>query len=963
MPDLPAGTVTFLFTDIEGSTVLLRHLGDTHYRQLHADHHDLLRKSIAAHNGTEVDAQSESFFVSFPTARSAVNCAIAIQRAVSVHPWLDGATVRVRIGIHTGEAVLTATGYVGMDVHRAARVCVAGYGGQILLSQTTCSLVRHELPREVTVRDLGEHRLKDLQQPERIFQVVLPDLASEFPPLRSLSAVPNNLPVQLTTFIGREREIAEIKAMVDDKRLLTLTGPGGCGKTRLALQAAAEMLDQFPNGIWLVELSALADPGLVAGAVAKDLGLRQEPSDMTGALADYLRGRQAMIILDGCEHLLVGCGRLAEVLLTRVPELRILATSRQGLGVRGEMNYVVPSLSLPVGGPVRNLDQLDGSEAARLFVERILMSRPDFVPTDALAPAIAQVVTRLDGIPLAIELAAARVKVLSVDQIARRLDDRFRLLTGGSRTLARQQTLESAIDWSYDLLSEDEKTLFRRLSVFAGRFSLKAAEMVCAGGGIETAHVIDWLSLLIDKSLVHAEEQAGEMRYRLLETVREYSRAKLAASGKVEALRDAHLAFFLTVAEEAEPRLRSVHGQVWLERLDVEHDDIRAAMGWAVSAPGRTHELLRLASALWYFWYERGHLTEGRDWLEKALRAHAGAPTVAYARALGASAYVAWRQGDLARAASLSQAGRDVSQALNDRWALALSLLDLGLLARRMDDYVRAASLHEESLALFRDLQDSWGIGESLRLLGIALWYQGDYDRAREVIEEGLRLYRESGDQRGIVDSLHILGRTTAYSGDVEAGRPLLEESLELYRRMSRPSGLAQTLYVLARVELQGSEHERAKTLLEESLSLFRHIRDDLTIANVLTLMGKVETRLHEDAAAARHFGESLTIRGRLGYQWDKWGIAEYLESVAALGVARRAYDSAARLLGRAAAIRSEIRAPLPPIDRTQHERDLDEIRSAIGEQAVRQAWTQGEGLSTEQALALSSTVLALRKS
>jgi predicted ATPase/class 3 adenylate cyclase len=963
MPDLPAGTVTFLFTDIEGSTGLLRRLGDTDYRQLHADHHDLVRKSIAAHNGSEVDAQSESFFVSFPTARGAVNCAIAIQRAVSAHAWPDGTIVRVRIGVHTGEAIETPTGYVGVDVHRAARLCGSGYGGQILLSQTTYSLVRHDLTREVTVRDLGEHRLKDLQHPERIFQVVLPELPSEFPPLRSLSAVPNNLPLQLTSFIGREREIAEIKRILDDSRLLTLTGPGGCGKTRLALQAAAEMLDQFPNGIWLVELSALADPGLVAGAVAKDLGLRQEPSDMTGALADYLRGRRAMIILDGCEHLLAGCARLAEALLTRITELRILATSRQGLGIRGEMNYVIPSLSLPEDGHVRTLDQLQGSEAAHLFLERVLMSRPDFVPTDALAPAIAQVVKRLDGIPLAIELAAARVKVLSVDQIARRLDDRFRLLTGGSRTLARQKTLESAIDWSYDLLSEEEKTLFRRLSVFAGRFSLKGAEIVCAGGRIRTADVIDWLSLLIDKSLVQAEEQEGEMRYRLLETVREYSRAKLAASGESEALRDAHLAFFLSVAEEAEPRLRSVHGQVWLERLDVEHDDLRAAMAWAISVPRRTDELLRLASALWYFWYERGHLTEGRDWLDKAVSAHAGAPTVAYARALGASAYLAWRQGDLARAAALSQSGRDFSQALNDRWALALSLLDLGLLARRQDDYPRAAALHEESLALFRDSGDSWGIGESLRLLGIALWLQADYDRARAVIQEGLQLYQSLGDQRGIVDSLHILGRTTAYSGDVEAGRPLLEESLELYRRMNRPSGLAQTLYVLARVELQGGEHERAKTLLEESLAVFRHIRDDLTISNVLTLMGKVDTRLRDEAAAARHFGESLTIRGRLGYQWDKWGIAEYLESVAGLAVARRNYGSAAKLLGQAASIRSVIRAPLPPIDRGQYERDLQEIRSAIGEQAARQAWTQGEGLSTEQALAFSSTVLALRTS
>jgi len=521
MTALPTGTVTFLFTDIEGSTQLLQRLGDRRYAEVLAEHQRLLRDAIAKGNGQEIDTQGDAFLVAFSRARDAVATAVAAQQALMKHTWPDGASFQVRMGLHTGEPISITDRYVGLDVHRAARIGTAGHGGQILLSDVVSGLAARDLPPGVSLRDLGTHRLKDLREPEHLFQVVHPDLPTDFPPLKALDAWPNNLPIQLTSFIGRERETAEIKRLSATTRLLTLTGAGGSGKTRLALHVATDLLEHYPDGAWLAELAALSDPTLVPNAVASGLNVpEQRGHPFTETLIDFIHSKSLLLVLDNCEHLLPACAALADRLLRSCPTLRMLATSREPLGIPGEVIWRVPSLSFPDPRRLPSLEHLNQYEAVRLFVERARSNAPGFAVTSANAAAVVQICQRLDGIPLAIEMAAARVKVLTVEQIATRLDDRFRLLSSGPRTaLPRHQTLRAAMDWSYDLLPERERGVLRRVSVFAGGWTLEAAEAICARDDVEASDVLDLLAHLVDRSLVIAEPHGGAVRYRLLETV------------------------------------------------------------------------------------------------------------------------------------------------------------------------------------------------------------------------------------------------------------------------------------------------------------------------------------------------------------------------------------------------------------------------------------------------------------
>ena len=614
MSPLPSGTVTVLFTDIEGSTLLLQRLGDAGYAHVFAEHRRLLRAAFEAGSGHEIETQGDGFLVAFQSARDAVLTALAAQRAITAHPWPDGGVLRVRVGLHTSEPVGGGGAYVGLGLHRAARICSAGWGGQILLSRTTADLLENDMPEGASLRDLGEHRLKDLQRPEKVFQLLHPDVPTDFPPLRSLDSLPNNLPRQLTSFIGREREMAEVRRLLSTTRLLTLTGSGGCGKTRLALQVAADLVEAFAEGVWFVDLAPLSDPALVPQTVAATLRVREEPGrPILITLSEYLQPRHLLLVLDNCEHLVGACAELAQALLRACPHLQILATSREPLRIGGETTWRVPSLSLPDLLRLPLVESLAEYEAVRLFTDRAEVVLPGFLVTDQNALAVAQVCHRLDGIPLAIELAATRVKVLPVHQIAARLDDRFRLLTGGSRTaLPRQQTLRAVMDWSYILLSEKERTLLRRLSVFAGGWTLDAAEAVCSGNRIETVEVLDLLAQLVDRSLVAVDREDAEARYRLLDTVRQYAREKLQDSGEETEVHGRHREWFLDLAERTEPELLGPEQGVWLARLEAEHDNLRAALTWSQQEEEGGEAGLRLAGALGRFWWMRGHLTEGR---------------------------------------------------------------------------------------------------------------------------------------------------------------------------------------------------------------------------------------------------------------------------------------------------------------------------------------------------------------
>ncbi len=700
--------------------------------------------------------------------------------------------------------------------------------------------------------------------------------------------------------------------MLSRTPLLTLTGSGGSGKTRLALHLAGEVMEAYTDGVWLVELAPLADPGLVPQAVATVFGLKEEPGkSILLTLTQYLKSKNLLLLLDNCEHLLTACGQLVDGILRHCSQVVILASSREGLGIGGETTYRVPSLSLP--DPKRDItpEALARFEAVRLFTERAMQVKTGFEVTPQNAAALASVCHRLDGIPLAIELAAARVRAMPVEQIEQRLDQRFRLLAGGSRTaLPRQQTLRSLIDWSYDLLSVTEKALMGRRSVFSGGWTLEAAEQVCGGDPVEEWEVLDLLTSLSDKSLVTYQETASMARYRLLETVRQYARDRLLESGVYESWRERHLAHFLALTEEAEPHL-SGKGQVeWLERLEREHDNLRAAVAWSCEGTLDEERDLRLCARLWRFWYIRGYIEEGRYWCRVALeRTSHGGRTSTRATTLNGAGVLAWSQGDYASARSLSEESLSIRRELGDRRGIALSLNSLGNVAHNQGDYSTARSLNEESLAIQRELGDRRGIAFSLNNLGNVAGNQGDYSTARSLHEESLATRREQGDRQGIALSLNNLGTVAHNQGDYSTARSLFEEALAIRRELGDRKGIAESLNCLGNVAKEQGDYSTARPL---------------------------------------HAG-SLAIRREIG---DRQGIAYSLEGIARVAAAVVGSVAAAHLWGTAERLREEIGAPLSPNERLETDGSVAAARAALADPALfGAAWQEGREMTLEQAI------------
>jgi predicted ATPase/class 3 adenylate cyclase len=622
-PRLPTGTVTFLFTDIEGSTRLLQDLGDR-YGAVRDEHAAILRRAIRDGGGVEVSTQGDSFFAAFASPVGAVRAAVAAQRGLAGHRWPGGFPVRVRMGLHTGEGALGGDNYSGIDVNRAARVAAAASGGQVIVSDATRVLVEHEVPAGVSLRDLGVHRLRDLNLPMRLHDLVVAGLPADFPAPRTLDARPGNLPAQLTSFVGREDETAEAVRLLGQARLLTLTGAGGTGKSRLALHVAERLRPGYRDGAFFADLSTVTDPGLVPSVLARALGVPEAPGrPVLEALCDHLRDRRLLLVVDNFEQV-AEAAPVVEELLAAAPQVRVLVTSRATLALRGEQELMVPPLDLP-DPRLPDLDALGHTEAVRLFVERARAVRPAFRLTTENAPAVAGIAARLDGLPLAIELAATRTKVLAPIQILPRLQRRLTLLTTGARTLPdRQRTLRGAIAWSHDLLPGPERRLFARLSVFAGGWTLESAEAVCDDPEDLGLDVLDGLTSLVDQSLVlRTEPTAGQPRFSMLETIREFGLERLAEDGDLEQVRRRHAEHFLGLAVAAEPHLTGADQGEWLDRCDLEQANLRAALQWAADA-GQTARAQEAAGALWRFWQQRGHLTEGRRRLEELLALPSG---------------------------------------------------------------------------------------------------------------------------------------------------------------------------------------------------------------------------------------------------------------------------------------------------------------------------------------------------
>ena len=911
MSAFPSGTITFLFADIEGSTQLWE-LHPEAMRRALAVHDEILREEITRHGGQVFKTVGDAVYAVFAAARDAIAAARSAQQRLTGAAWEVPGGLRVRMAIHTGAVEQTNGDYLGPPLNRVARLLSAGHGGQILVSESTRALVEHELPPDAGLRDHGLHRLKDLAQPEHIYQLIAPELSDAFPPLRSLDVFPNNLPRQLTSFVGREREMKEVKDLLSRTVLLTLTGPGGSGKTRLVLQVGADLIESFPDGVWLVELEALSDPARVPQAVAFALSVREEMSQrsLTDTLVDFLRPKSLLLILDNCEHVLSACASLAETLLRSCPHLRILATSQEGLRVSGELIYQVPSLSTPDPRRLPPLEQLTQYEAVRLFVERAAFSQPRFSLTPANASSVVQVVHRLDGIPLAIELAAARTKVLSVDQIAARLDDRFRLLTAGTRTaMPRHQTLQGVLDWSYELLSENERALLRRLSVFAGGFSLEAAEAICAGAGTARhPDVLDLLTRLVEKSLVIFDEQGGQPRYRLLETVRLFSRDLLQAAGEAQDVRSRHRDWYLLLAEQAEPLLVGPKQGQWLDRLELEHDNLRAALQWSKAEQNGAEAGLRLAGALWRFWEVRGYWTEGREWLEAMLAKSAGLEVPARVKALSGSAYLAFFQGDYNRARTLGEESLDLARKLGDKRGAASCLTTLGFEACRVENWPKAQELAEEGLRLSREVGDTFGNAGALAILGLVARAQGERRKAVDLLTESLNQLRETGDQLAMSLVLMDLGLVVRELGD----------------------------------------QERAREIFEETLAVFRALGDRWGEAFSLSNLGIVAWAQHDYERSAGLFMESLLLRRGLG---DKRGISTSLTGLATIAAAVGELEHSATLFGAAEALRESIGVPPPPFIRHEYEKRVEDLRNQLGEPAFGASWAKGRAMSLEQAI------------
>ncbi len=852
-PELPAGTVTFLSTDVEASTELLQRVGDSAFAEMLAEHHALLATVVAEANGRQVGTQGDSFLAVFARASDAVAAAITVQSAIARHPWPAGTTPRLRMGLHTGEPVVVRGEYAGLDVHRAARICAAGHGGQILLSQATSSLVVENLPPGACLRDLGSHRLPDLQEPTRIFQVLHPDLPSEFPRLKSLDSVRHNLPSQLTGFVGRTREVEDVKQRLSAKRLLTLTGAGGVGKTRLALRMAEGLVEEYLDGVWLVDLATLSDQALVLQTAASILGVREAPNyPLSETLLSFLAQKKLLIILDNCEHLTSACAAFAEMVLRRCSDVKILATSRVPLEVSGEAVWSVPPLSFPDPRRLPPLETLAEYEAVKLFLERTASIQPAFTLRPDNAAPVAAICQRLDGMPLAIELAAARTSAMTVQQIASRLDDRFRLLTGGSRTaLPRHQTLRGAIDWSYGLLADKERVLLRRLSVFAGGWTLEAAEGVCSDGGVEELEVLDTLTQLAFKSLILVGEHSGSVRYRFLETVRQYAGDRLGESDEEAAVRRRHREWYLAFAERAEQELAGPRQASWFDTVEAEHDNLRAALEWSLQAGEREAEL-RLATAVQEFWFVRGYMAEGRNWLEKALAQGDDIPALLRAKAL--------------RAAGL------------------LAVFGQG-------DYLAGRAFHTESLGVWRESGDKQRIAQSLHDLGVVEAHLGDHDRARKLYEESLAVRRELGDRVGSAISLHNLGRVAYRQEDYGIASALIEESLAIWKETGDKQLVSMGLTNLGLVACRQGEHKRARSLLHQGLALHQELGDTRKIAFSLEAFGSLAAALGHSERAARLFGAAEALREAVGSPLPPADRPDYERGVVA---ARTSIDAAA---------------------------------------------------------------------
>jgi predicted ATPase/class 3 adenylate cyclase len=904
-PARPTGTVTFLFTDIEGST----QRWESHREAMDdaVKRHDaLLRDAIERHNGYVFKAIGDAFCVAFARVSDAVTAAFEAQRALSAEDFSSVGGLPIRMGLHAGEASERNGDYFGPAVNRVARLMSIGHGGQILLSGVTRDLAHSDLPAGASLLDLGSHRLKDLTEPEQVWQLTIAGLPAEFPPLKSLETIPNNLPVQQTSFRGREHDLEEVKSLLSQHKLLTLSGSGGVGKTRLALQVGAEVLDNYPDGVWLADFAPITDPELVSSIIAQELGMTQvEGRRVDESIPQWLKRKKLLLILDNCEHVLEAVAAIANAITRSCVDVRLLATSRQALGVSGEEVLRLPSLDVP--HKIADLTPTAVMEfgAVALFVDRARSVDKSFVLTDDNAPIVAEICRRLDGIPLALELAAARVKILSIPNLAQRLNERFKILTGGSRTaLPRQKTLGALIDWSYDLLTPQEQTLFTRLGIFAGGFTLDAATAVCTGDGIEELDVLDLLASLTDKSLVVADTAGEQERCHLLESTRAYALEKLAAAGAHEQLAHRHAEYFRDQAQAADVRSGTGSTAAWLASVELELDNYRAVLEWALKDGHDTALGGAVAGALQPLWSGAGLTVEGRYWIGQA-------------------------QAGLDEAAHPQEAAR--------LWRALASLSD----GKRKHDCAQRA------LALYDSLGDGRGAAGALSNLAHGLYQMGQLEEASDVNARTLAAMRKLGVKPGVANCLNIQAWLEESRGDVVAARESYAQALAAYKALGDESSTAVVLGNLAELEFGDGQVEQARRLAGEALEIRSRGKNASTLASSYLNIAAYRIALG-DVDGARE-------SAREGLRWTRQAqhalhTAIALQHIALLLALRGKVNDAARLIGYVNAQFKELGYEREATEKWSYEKLMAALREQLSEAEIEKLAAEGAGWPEDRA-------------
>jgi len=918
MDDYPTGTVTFLFTDIQGSTKLSQDFPDEMPKLL-ARHNEILENAIKAQNGFIFNIVGDSYHASFHSAEQALNAALDAQHNLHNEAW-SPAPIKVRMGLHTGNVTLEDpnssspyTGYATLAL--TSRVMSAGHGGQILLTQDSVHLLQKL--SQVDLKDMGEHNLKDVQRPQQLYQVVVTDLPQEFPPLKTQKVINHNLPLNLTSFIGREKEISEIKASLEETRLLTLIGPGGTGKTRLSIQVGMDILAGISNGVWIAELAPISDPALIPQAVASIFGLREGPGHpLLDQINDYLRAKRLLLILDNCEHLVEAVAKFSDQILKASPQVKILASSREALSVAGEKTYRVPSLLMP-DNEDDSLDEILKYEAVQLFVERATAVNPKFELTKKNGSSIAQICRRLDGIPLALELAAARAKVLSVEQIAERLDDRFRLLTGGSRTaLPRQQTLRAMIDWSYGLLSEPEKALFRRLAVFEGGWDLEAAEKICSGAVVDEYEVLDLMTQLVDKSLVIAEDKDDEVRYRRLETIRQYAREKLLETDESTEIRNRHLNYFIERVATLEEGYINPFQYEMTRKISPDFDNIRSAFTWALDKDLMMAARLVSFSVLCWPWIFSGKISEFQEWCENVLK----------------------KIDKLTNTDDLNDFNELRGRVLN---RYSQTLMNMG-------DHIASCNAAKESIKIARETDDLPTLADALGSLGHCAVYAGDEAKALKAATEGVEISEQHVLYRQLVWCLDSFTHIYRLNGNNEKLTEYYGKIRDVLNKSNVP--FDQVYFGAFKVEqaLREGKADEAEEHMGQVLEAVSQRNDTYMFATMQSMFAHALRAMGDLDKAAYYY--KITIR-----LWKDRGhpaaIAHQLECFGFIALAHEDAVRAAKLLSVAEKTRKSINSVRTPPEQLEFEEAVSQLKTGMDAAEFDKAWNEGASLTLDEAV------------